>query len=105
MTLNPAQIELTPEQKAQLASIAERSGKDYRLVVDELLSAASPSGEAQLQQTPPLSSPETHFTEEPSLYNELAKRGILGCFEGPSDLATNPKHMEGFGRSGPANTR
>ena len=31
---------------------------------------------------------------------DLAKRiGILGVFKGgPSDLSTNPEHMEGFGR-------
>ena len=22
----------------------------------------------------------------------------VGCFEGPSDLSTNPRHMDGFGR-------
>lgn len=31
---------------------------------------------------------------------DLAKRlGLIGVFKGgPSDLSTNPKHMEGFGR-------
>jgi hypothetical protein len=24
--------------------------------------------------------------------------GIVGCFEGPSDLSTNPKYMEGYGQ-------
>ena len=23
---------------------------------------------------------------------------LIGCFDGPADLATNPKHMRGFGR-------
>jgi hypothetical protein len=25
--------------------------------------------------------------------------GFIGCLEGPSDLSTNPKYMEGFGAS------
>jgi hypothetical protein len=36
---------------------------------------------------------------EKTLYDVLAERGILGCFDGPTDLSTNPKHMEGFGES------
>jgi len=34
---------------------------------------------------------------ERSLFDALTQRGILGCFDGPIDLSTNPKHMEGFG--------
>lgn len=34
-----------------------------------------------------------------SAYEEFASRGIIGCMkDGPSDLATNPSHMEGFGQ-------
>jgi hypothetical protein len=45
---------------------------------------------------------EEHLQKQPpreSAY-DLAKRiGILGVFKGgPSDLSTNPEHMEGFGR-------
>ena len=32
-----------------------------------------------------------------SLFDALNAIGAIGCFEGPSDLSTNPKHMEGFG--------
>ncbi len=38
---------------------------------------------------------EERIGESPSAY-ELAKEAA-GCFEGPEDLSTNPKHMEGFG--------
>jgi len=35
----------------------------------------------------------------PTLFDRLAALGVLGCVtDGPSDLATNPKHMEGFGK-------
>ena len=26
-------------------------------------------------------------------------RKYIGCFDGPTDLSTNPKYMEGFGQS------
>lgn len=44
-----------------------------------------------------LSGPSSLVEEEPSAY-ALMKDGC-GCVDsGVSDLATNPKHMEGFGR-------
>lgn len=34
-----------------------------------------------------------------SLYDALNARGLIGCLkDAPSDLSTNPKYMEGFGR-------
>jgi predicted DNA-binding protein len=46
---------------------------------------------------------EAHLAEDPkreSAY-DLAKRlGLVGCVKNaPSDLSTNPKYMEGFGKS------
>ena len=32
-----------------------------------------------------------------SLFDALNERGMIGAFDGPGDLSTNPKHMEGFG--------
>ena len=34
--------------------------------------------------------------EERKTVGELAS-DLMGCVEGPGDLATNPKHMKGFG--------
>jgi len=96
MAIDPAQIELSTAQKEQLARIADLKGKDYSTVVDELLSSAVfPIQNGTRERATEV---EDDFTDEPSLYNELARRGILGCFDGPTDLATNPKHMEGFGK-------
>lgn len=40
--------------------------------------------------------------EEASVFDLLNRAGIIGCVQGPSDfatdLATNPAHMDGFGR-------
>ncbi len=34
-----------------------------------------------------------------TLYDRAKRAGLVGCLNGaPSDLSTNPKYMEGFGR-------
>lgn len=39
---------------------------------------------------------------ELSAFDFLSREGLLGCIEGepgsPTDLSTNPEHMQGFGR-------
>ena len=88
MTIDPAQIELTPEQKERLAALAERTGRPYADIVDEWLASVSLSqenGEHQSGQTPR------------TAYEAFAAVGAIGCFSGPSDLSTNPKYLEGFG--------
>jgi len=109
MAIDPAQIELSPARKQRIAQLAEQQGKDYTAVVDELLASAihserngtAKNGTSHTEVDDADAAAdhrEFDLTEEPSLYNELTKRGMLGCFEGPTDMATNPKHMEGFGR-------
>ncbi len=35
---------------------------------------------------------------EPTAFDVLSRAGLIGCLKGgPTDLATNPAHMEGFG--------
>jgi hypothetical protein len=39
--------------------------------------------------------------EEESVFDRWKKLGVIGCYDAPdapSDLSTNKKHMEGFGR-------
>ncbi|VGO18455.1 ribbon-helix-helix domain-containing protein [Pontiella sulfatireligans] len=37
--------------------------------------------------------------KEPSAYDVAKALGVIGCIkDGPEDLSTNPKHMEGFSR-------
>jgi len=81
--------------------IAKRAGKDYATLLDDWIDAAL----AAAVSTSTLTSADKEFTAEPSLYDQLLERGMLGCFEGPTDLATNPKHMEGFGQHGRENSR
>lgn len=94
MAIDPAQIELNPEQQKRLAALAEQMGKDWSELVADLLDALPDAG-------PSRSVSESDVNREPlqtkSLYDVLLERGILGGFDGPTDLSTNPKHMEGFG--------
>lgn len=40
-------------------------------------------------------------TENESFFEAASRLGFIGCIEGtPSDLSTNKKHMEGFGKRG-----
>lgn len=90
MTVDPTQIALSAEQQVRVAILAERTGKAPSDVVDDLLSAASTTW------TEP-SAPNGADLQSKTLFDVLSERGILGCFDGPTDLSTNPKHMEGFG--------
>jgi predicted transcriptional regulator len=38
---------------------------------------------------------EMRIAEAPSAYE--AMKDVIGCIEGPGDLSTNPKYMEGYG--------
>jgi len=43
---------------------------------------------------------ETEAKDEPTLYQLLNQAGLIGCVkDAVSDLSTNPKYMEGFGKS------
>src|SRR6266853_6267344 len=78
-------IELSDELAARLAAASERE----HLPPAEIVQAA-------LERTLPAPLPEPS-ADEPSLY-DLMKDGF-GCVDsGVSDLATNPKHMQGFGQ-------
>lgn len=89
MAIDPSDITLSPQQRQALARLAEQAGKPYPELIDELLA------KAQLPAT--AEAPEV--VTDKSLYDVLSERGILGCFDGPTDLATNPKHMEAFGQN------
>jgi len=45
--------------------------------------------------------PEEEQEEGPTLFDVFEKAGLIGCADDlPADLSTNPKYMEGFGKSG-----
>jgi len=68
--------------KRQLESWVKKTGRGESEIVREALANYLQKGAAG-----------------PSAYDIAKKMGLIGCAKGmPSDLATNPKYMEGFGR-------
>ena len=78
-------IELSDEIAARLAAASEQKHVPPSQIVQEALARSLPE---------PL--PEA-AADEPSLY-DLMKDGFGCVSSGVPDLATNPKHMEGFGQ-------
>ena len=86
----PITIEITPEQKRRIERLAEQRRLSPEAVVraaldQELASASDDAGEEQADIRPG------------SFLDGIEH--LVGSVEGPSDLSTNPKHMEGYGRS------
>src|SRR5947209_4558475 len=94
MAIDPNQIELSSEQQHRLAVLAEQTGKDWSELVDELLGSVQVVQSASVSTT---SESNGKGLQDKTLFEVLSERGILGCFDGPTDLSWNPKHMEGFG--------
>ncbi len=84
MQIDRTQIELTAEQREWLARQAETSGKPWPDLLAELVPSQS-NGDAQAGATE-------------SAYDMANRLGLIGTSDdGPDDLATNPRHMNGFG--------
>ena len=73
MSIDPKEIELTPEQRKMLAEKAERSGVGYSVLLDEWLG---------------LSVPDADGVNLPTVLERMKAIGAVGCFEGPGDLST-----------------
>lgn len=87
MATDPREIHLTDEQRQLLAQRSEETGRPWSKLLEEVLAKIPP--------------PRTSGTQERSLYDALNERGLIGFMkDGPGDLSTNPKHMEGFGSNG-----
>jgi metal-responsive CopG/Arc/MetJ family transcriptional regulator len=75
-------VRVDPRLKQQLEAEAREEGVRPSDIVRRAL-------EEHLQRRPP----------RESAYDVAKRAGIIGVFKGgPSDLSTNPEHMEGFGR-------
>ena len=54
--------------------------------------------DALQQYVPAPSTPPVDDAPAETLYDKLARKGLIGCLSGgPPDLSPNPKYMEGFG--------
>ena len=84
MAADPREIHLTDEQRKLLAKRSEETGRPWSELLKEVFAKI------------PL--PRSSETKGRTLYDALNDRGIIGSItDAPSDLSTNPKHMEGFG--------
>jgi len=83
MATDPKDVQLTEEQREFLAAKADKTGKSVSDLVDELL----------------VTQPRREAKEGRSFFDVLKEHGMVGTMQGPGDLSTNPKHMEGFGES------
>lgn len=75
-------MKVTPEQKRKIKQLAERDGTSAKEAVMRLVDQAIML--------------ENIEAKEGSFLSGIEE--IIGSVEGPSDLSTNPKYMEGFGR-------
>lgn len=76
-------MRVTAEEKRQIQRLAERRGTTQKEVVMRLVRAA------EAEEAKP-------FKARPGSILDGVEH-LIGSCEGPSDLSTNPKYMEGFG--------
>jgi hypothetical protein len=88
MDTDPHHVQLSPEQLSLLGQFSVRTGKPPEEVLSDALRQYRPAPDA----------PPSKVANGKSLYDKLARKGLIGCLSGgPPDLSTNPKYMEGFG--------
>jgi hypothetical protein len=79
-----------------LSSIDALSSEQMRLLLVELESKIATTG------NPPAAGSTNDSAREETAFDVASRAGVIGCIKGtprsPTDLSTNPKHMEGFGR-------
>lgn len=71
----------------------------YREILERAQQELTPEEQKRLARELSEQKKATTQNDGRTLYDALAARGLIGCItDGPEDLSTNPKHMEGFGR-------
>lgn len=73
----------------------------YRDILQRVRDELSDEERQQLLEELAKNAPTTNGAagSERSLFDVLQDRGLIGFMhEGPTDLSTNPRHMEGFGQ-------
>lgn len=81
--------ELTAEQQAHLASLAEQLGQPPSQVMDVALGRLDPRSNS------------TAGANGETFFEAASRLGFIGCIDdGPADLSTNPNYLEEFGSRG-----
>jgi len=90
MATDFTQIELDDHQRHLLASAADQLGVPWPEVFELAI--------APLARSEPEREQKNGRFETP--YEIMFRNGLIGCIEGtPSDLSTNKKYMEGYGKN------
>ena len=90
MIVDPNQIELSPEQKAELAALSTATGKPWPVVFHEALTTYRHDESGR----------KNGAGAAESFFDAASRLGLIGCLSGgPADLSMNPAFMEGFGES------
>jgi hypothetical protein len=90
MIIDPRQIQLTPDQQAELADLSATAGKPWPVVLHEALAAYRGEGAAN----------QSGESDAATFFEAASRLGLIGCLRGgPRDLSSNPAYMEGFGQS------
>jgi hypothetical protein len=85
------QIDLDDHQRHLLAAAADRMGVPWPEVFEIAIAPLAKEHSAKTSTNGGALTP----------YEILSQRGLIGRIEGtPTDLSTNKKHMEGYGKSG-----
>lgn len=88
MAIDPSSIQLTAAQRQLIADLAEQQGRTPQQVLADLL---GPSGARQRNGS--------RISPSESAHDVGQRLGLFAALEGgPSDLSTNPRHLEGFGQ-------
>src|SRR5437764_460118 len=96
MSLDPNQIELSPEQRARLADVSQAVGKSWAVVLSEALT----SYQHALTSYQHKEEANKNGSSGESFFKAASRFGLIGCLHGgPADLSSNPIHVEGFGHS------
>ncbi len=98
-----------PQELAQFIHDAVRAGfyareddviRDALTRLKQAMPKSTPASGKRAKRAEP-AAPARGATEE-TAYDVARRAGLIGCLKGaprsPTDLSTNPKHMEGFGR-------
>jgi len=83
----PITVEVTSDQKRRLDQLADRKGVSPAIIIRNLIGKELDLEGEDASPDPP----------DGSFLDGIEH--LIGSVEGPSDLSTNPEHMEGYGRS------
>ena len=84
MATDPNDIRLDDQLRRQLAQIADESGRIWRDIIQDALAQYVATKRAQVDQ-------------RESLLERATKAGFVAVIDGPPDLSTNRRYMDGFG--------